>query len=412
MEKKKNVTFIGGFFEGELEETVKNNSLHGVQYAANEFQWKFIEGFDNLEEYRLNLVSVPYIAHYPKGYKKINFSSKEFHTKYKIIDFVNLFGIKNFSRKRNLNKFIKSNDFLRDQDVIIFYGAHSPFLEACKLLKHKNHKSRILLIVPDLPQFMNFGKINLIFKWLKNLDSKKISKLFSYVDHFIVLTEPMIEKIELKSGQTYQVIEGISSRKRSLFNSQKYKTFLIQKNIDLKKINICYSGTLHEAYGILDLLDAFSLIDDSNFRLYICGKGDAEGRVLERQKIDKRICYLGQLTIEQSKMLQRSSTILVNPRNDIGEYTKYSFPSKNIEYLESGKPVIAHKLEGIPDIYGSYIYFIKDNDINSLKEELLKVSNLDHESLLEKEKEIKYFLDNEKSPEVTIKKILSCIEED
>lgn len=35
---------------------------------------------------------------------------------------------------------------------------------------------------------------------------------------------------------------------------------------------------------------------------------------------------------------QSESEILVNPRNDNNEFTKYSFPSKVIEYLGSGTP--------------------------------------------------------------------------
>ena len=38
----------------------------------------------------------------------------------------------------------------------------------------------------------------------------------------------------------------------------------------------------------------------------------------------------------------------VNPRQNNEEFTKYSFPSKTMEYLASGVPVVAYKLDGIP----------------------------------------------------------------
>ena len=53
-----------------------------------------------------------------------------------------------------------------------------------------------------------------------------------------------------------------------------------------------------------------------------------------------------------------SATVLVNPRKNVGEYTKYSFPSKIMEYLSSGVPAVAYKLDGIPSEYDGYINYV------------------------------------------------------
>ena len=47
--------------------------------------------------------------------------------------------------------------------------------------------------------------------------------------------------------------------------------------------------------------------------------------------------------------------MLVNPRPDNEEYTRYSFPSKNIEYLLTGKPVVAYLLSGMPEVYQDFM---------------------------------------------------------
>ena len=52
---------------------------------------------------------------------------------------------------------------------------------------------------------------------------------------------------------------------------------------------------------------------------------------------------------------------MVNPRGPHdGEYVEYSFPSKNIEYMGTGRPCVFCKLPGMPVDY--YPFFINAGD--------------------------------------------------
>lgn len=51
----------------------------------------------------------------------------------------------------------------------------------------------------------------------------------------------------------------------------------------------------------------------------------------------------------------------MNPRPNNESYTKYSFPSKDIEYLLSGKPTVAFLLDGMPECYRDFLYVIDQN---------------------------------------------------
>ena len=53
---------------------------------------------------------------------------------------------------------------------------------------------------------------------------------------------------------------------------------------------------------------------------------------------------------------QQQVSVLINPRKGEHAFTKYSFPSKTIEYMASGTPMIGYRLPGIPDEYFQYIY--------------------------------------------------------
>ena len=146
-------------------------------------------------------------------------------------------------------------------------------------------------------------------------------------------------------------------RIEGIFNANKNNDFLEKENFK----TILYSGTLAKRYGVLNLLDAFSLIKNKEYRLWICGDGDGSGEINERAKNDSRIINFGQIPREEVLKRQQRATVLVNPRTSEGEFTKYSFPSKIMEYLASGTPCIMHRLAGIPKEYFDYC-FISENE--------------------------------------------------
>ena len=100
---------------------------------------------------------------------------------------------------------------------------------------------------------------------------------------------------------------------------------------------------------------------EGDYKLQLCGAGDAVDYIVACSKKDPRITYLGQVSPEVSRGYINSSDVLVNPRQNNEEYTKYSFPSKNIDYLMSGKPVVAYMLDGIPHKYREF-FVVPDSD--------------------------------------------------
>jgi glycosyltransferase involved in cell wall biosynthesis len=117
-------------------------------------------------------------------------------------------------------------------------------------------------------------------------------------------------------------------------------------------------------------------ITDSNYRLQICGVGDSEEEIKKAVSRDSRIEFLGRLSREEVLRLQKNATVLVNPRQNNEEFTKYSFPSKNLEYLSSGIPMIAYKLDGIPNDYDRYICYVEDNSVEALSKKIIDVCEL------------------------------------
>ena len=120
---------------------------------------------------------------------------------------------------------------------------------------------------------------------------------------------------------------------------------------DLPGRYILYTGTRQYRYGIGELLAAFKGLDADGIGLVICGDGEAAGEVKALQGENSRVRYLGVLPAEEVAALREGASVLVNPRRNNGEYTRFSFPSKMMEYLASGVPTVAYKLDGMPDDY-------------------------------------------------------------
>jgi len=106
-------------------------------------------------------------------------------------------------------------------------------------------------------------------------------------------------------------------------------------------IILMYAGYLTEMKGVPLLLDAFARLDGGNFRLWITGKGKLQSLVEDAAKRDPRITFWGFPPYERVLEMYRNASILINPHSTLLRSARYLFPSKLIEYLATGRPVIS-----------------------------------------------------------------------
>ncbi|MGL5416432.1 MAG: glycosyltransferase [Clostridium sp.] len=371
MKVEKEVLFLSGMFPKEFEDEILKNSKGNIQHAANVFQWNLIEGFDSNLSKPIKILNLSYIGSYPLRYKQLIIRTKKFsHIKGAEdinIGFINLMGIKFISRwiaiKPYLKKWAQGNS--EKEKIVYAYALTSNNLRAFKYLKRLNPKIKTCIIVPDLPEYMNTNnKINIIYRVLKKIDIKKIRNYLKYSEKFVILTKAMSEKLKIDK-KNFIVVEGIIDRKKIVLENKKKE--------ERKEKIIFYSGTLNEKYGVKNLIDAFGMIENKEFRLVLCGEGDVKEYIEQRARIDKRIDYRGMLKNEEVINLQKRADVLINPRMNNEKFCKYSFPSKIMEYLATGNPVIAYKLDGIPDEYDEYLNYPDDSKIESLAIKIIEV---------------------------------------
>ena len=96
---------------------------------------------------------------------------------------------------------------------------------------------------------------------------------------------------------------------------------------------------------------------------------------------DTRIIFKGQVSSDVARQCILDGDILVNPRPNNSVYTRYSFPSKILDYLASGNPTVAFELDGMPEVYKNFIYYIPENTVESIANTILCVIDANPEDI-------------------------------
>lgn len=404
------ILFIGGVYEeGKEKEYLKKTLKGGIQNAVNTHQWSFIKAIELYNDRPIDILSAPYVAAFPNFldiYVKKNNWQHVQGAYDENIGFLNISIIKNLIRKFKLAlKAIKwSKKKKLNNKIIICYYPSIPQMNAVHKVKKYTKNVKSILIVPDIPQFMDLkSKKNCIKKIFSNLIETKQDNLIQKFDAYIFLTENMKYALKIHN-KPYLVIEGIFDN-----------TSNISLNIrHLKKFSIVYSGSLHKKYGIESYLNAIKKINNQDIDFYFFGSGEMEDEIKNISYMDSRIKFMGYANREIVMEYQRSANLLINPRVTNEEFVKYSFPSKLIEYMVSGTPVLTTKLPSIPNEYDEYLYYIESSNQSfeeNIKSSILKIINLPNKELIIKGKNAKQFILNNKTCKSQGKKIYKLLNE-
>lgn len=166
-----------------------------------------------------------------------------------------------------------------------------------------------------------------------------------------------------------------------------------------------YSGDLNTLNGIPTLLKGFSLLPDPDLRLWLLGRGECEPAVRDAATQDPRISFLGFLPNDEVRGLQRKATLLIIPRPSHQEITKYTFPSKLMEYMQSGTPVLTTRLPGIPSDYYRHVFSIETETTEGIAAALRESLSLPAADLNEKGKCAIDFVTKDKSWQTQARRI-------
>lgn len=368
--------------------------------SADAFSYSIFSGLAEATDRNMMCVNVPPLGAYPRYNKLSRYAGGTYEdngVSVKSIGYSTFYVYQYFSIYKNVLDELKKNVDTECYNIII-YSINVPVLKAAIKFRSKySPDSKIILIVPDL---LEFSFEETIASKIKTAIIGDMKMIYDVVDGFVFLTEDMNQRV--KTEHPYCIVEGV-------YNQQEKR--LAEKPHDGLK-RIFYSGMLYEKFGVKTLVDAFMKTLDSSFRLQICGVGELEEYIQSASKKDPRIEFFGLVSREKVLAMQSEAMLLVNPRTPEGEFTKFSFPSKNIEYLVSGTPVLLYELDGIPSEYYDYCYHLSKNDLgcDKLRNKIEEILNQPEKSLIEQASRASNFIIEYKNSKTQAEKILALAE--
>ena len=401
MSKDREYVFLSLMIPKELSSEVKHNSSNNMADAANALEHNLMNGFAENLPIPPKIINVLPIGSYPQYYSESFIKASYFQlcncNSHENIGFCNIKFIRNYFIEKAVYNRLENYCKKKNGNIVIcIYSASVSFLSAVEKLKKKFPRLVVCDIIADLPGMTNLSsQKSALLQWYIDYQAKNALKKLKCVDCFVFLTKQMASYLHI--SKPYCVVEGIASETQELrLEEHKGKIIL-------------YTGTLHKKFGVMNLVHAFQQIYSPDYRLVICGIGDSAEAIKNAAEEDIRISFLGQLSRAEVLEWQRKATVLVNPRQNNEEFTKYSFPSKTMEYLSSGIPVIAYKLDGIPDEYDKYLQYVEDDTIDGLKNKLIELCEMPYEQRQKIGNAGRSFVLKEKNSNIQVRKIVDLI---
>ena len=224
-------------------------------------------------------------------------------------------------------------------------------------------------------------------------------KCLSKYDGLVVISEAIAQ--DFAPGVPFLLVEGGIN----LDPSEQYANIVGSAERQTAYFTIVAAGSLHEANGIRELLVAFDLLEGERYRLLIAGGGPLENLVREAAASDPRIRYVGFVSFKEVLALYAIADVLVNMRLTQRLNTRYFFPSKTMEYIASGVPVISTCPGNMAHEYGQFAYLLQDETPEALAELLRCVERTPEAERREKCKAARKFMAEHKTWDAQARRI-------
>ena len=216
-------------------------------------------------------------------------------------------------------------------------------------------------------------------------------------DGYVLLT-PFMNEIVNRKNKPYLVMEGIASKAENIAVAERHKAIL-------------YAGGLTEDNGLKILLEGFVKLNRSDIELWICGEGPLEAVVREYADNQENIRFYGIIPNEKVQIMEREAMLLISPRLSNNDFTKYSFPSKTIEYMSTGIPTVLTRLAGIPNEYFNYVYVLEEETAKGVEQLISRILEQSPEEREKVGREAQNFVLQRKDPSTQARKVIQFMKQ-
>lgn len=197
---------------------------------------------------------------------------------------------------------------------------------------------------------MAISKFGYIKKLLSEVYFRAGFELVIRLSGLMVLNDAFIKKKHIKTRYLLTMI-GVADTQpadRSSFSDE------------FRRPIIVFAGTMNEDNGINLIIDIFQCHDSLDCDFHIYGDGEVEmvDRVIDLCKANKNVKYFGRILDSQLQERLSAANYLLNLRDPLCPACDYAFPSKLINFMASGTPVITNIFPGLTRDYYGYLNVI------------------------------------------------------
>ena len=232
-------------------------------------------------------------------------------------------------------------DFMSQDFIIVTDTLRMNLVKAAKKIA-KQYNAKIVGMLTDNPFNLSSGS-SFVKKYIVNQASS--------LDGYLSLTSDLFEIFN--SDKPSYVFEGLVTEESEGKKDPIFNYFY-------------FGGSLYERYGVKTLVDAFHK-SNVKYKLVLAGSGPLAEYIEQMAEDDYRILYLSQLSKEKNIAYMRNSIANINPRPLDYKMDNESVPSKLLEYLSIGTPVISTKF---PKLYATFkddVTWIDGNSVEDMK---------------------------------------------
>lgn len=379
---------------------IAKDDIHpGVHVSGNRMQNGLVEAL--YEDYgdALSVLSVYPVASFPKT-KTVIVKSGRFSLdcgiKAKRIGFINVFILKQITQAFNVYRALKECIRKNAADLVVCFNPYWIFAEPLFRIRAKSLKR--VCIIADIPVTVP-ASYHALKRCLRRYEIKNYYKTIKKFDGLIVLNREVSK--EFAPELPYVVMDGGVTQEETQLQP------LPCEEHDWKQI--LFTGALEPYNCVQEIIEAFLAADVDGSKLIICGFGTMADYVKEVAEKHPSIDYLGAVSNEKAKDLQRSSGLLMNIRSPDQYAMRLTFPSKVIEYMLSGTPVLTTKINGLGEDYLQNM-FVTEGSVTAIAEKIREICQIPIERRAIKAARAREFIINNKRYQKHCERIIPFLE--
>ena len=342
MDKKIRVHIVGSVVpEGE------EIGADAISQAGNLCQLGLIRGFADTAVDIVQIISYFPNRIFPVG-KRLYFSGKHFTladgVSFYALPYLNIPGLRALTV--NVGALLKLFLKARRGDVVLFYNVTIPSGLVGIFLRLIRGVSCVAMVYD-----IHVPGQTVSNSWRWRFEYWKHKWLLPKLDGVIAITSKIL--FDFKCIDNGIVMEGgVATISNEIPSSQ--------REMPPSTFTIVFAGRLNTDNGIEVILRSMQKLPNPELRMVIAGDGPLRGRVQMAAEKDSRITYTGMISHCEVIALYQSAQLLMCIRLTKQLDTGYFFPSKLIEYLATGVPVLTTRVTGGSFDPAEYAYIVEE----------------------------------------------------